>query len=114
MSTVTVLDWDDTLFASTHMEVFGGESRSKEDQEKFSSALDGLQTAVIGLLKRVQRVSRVFIVTNASIGWVQDVCQTVMPRVGDFLRQNGIQVVSARDLHQGSHPDSPVDRKSVV
>eukprot|EP00188_Purpureofilum_apyrenoidigerum_P001785 Plantae.Rhodophyta-Purpureofilum_apyrenoidigerum.ctg2018.p1 GENE.Plantae.Rhodophyta-Purpureofilum_apyrenoidigerum.ctg2018~~Plantae.Rhodophyta-Purpureofilum_apyrenoidigerum.ctg2018.p1 ORF type:complete len:228 (+),score=52.22 Plantae.Rhodophyta-Purpureofilum_apyrenoidigerum.ctg2018:31-684(+) len=102
--TVTIFDWDDTLFASSEFEEEPVE-RTVEEQEDFEEALEALQRTAVGLLKAARKLSRVFIVTNANMSWVNEVCEKWMPGVGDFLRMNDIRILSARDLHEGPNPE---------
>jgi hypothetical protein len=54
------------------------------------------QAGVIDLLRTAGALGGVGIVTMASHEWVQECIQTLMPEVGEVLRELGIEVVSAR------------------
>uniref|UniRef100_A0A7S2ZV05 Uncharacterized protein n=1 Tax=Rhodosorus marinus TaxID=101924 RepID=A0A7S2ZV05_9RHOD len=104
-SCVTFLDWDDTLFASSHIALLLKDSEDLGGEVE--EGLQSLQLAVIGLLKVASKISRVFIVTNANLVWVNEVLERWMPKVATYMHRNSVRVLSSRDFHELTHPGSP-------
>lgn len=103
--TVTVLDWDDTILASTVLQVVGEVgSKSPEVREAFLE----LEWHALGLLEEALKVGSVIIVTNAEAGWVEMSAASLMPKVLQFLMRNHIRIVSARSLYGAQYPTTPL------
>jgi len=108
---ITVLDWDDTLLASTYLDLKGLTlSSTAEEMKPFLGELDLLQTQVIAILSWALKISlKVFVITNAENGWVQKSCDKFMLRVLPLLKN--ISVVSARSLYESRYEDDPISWK---
>mmetsp|Transcript_2607 Transcript_2607/g.6479 ORF Transcript_2607/g.6479 Transcript_2607/m.6479 type:complete len:442 (-) Transcript_2607:231-1556(-) len=98
--TVTIFDWDDTLLCTSHLEMvqrqYGSIPTSVREQ------LATLEREVRSLLVQAQKVGKVFIITNASEGWVQHSSSLCMPSIQADLAQ--VDVISARGAFESSFP----------
>jgi len=114
-SSVIILDWDDTLLASTHLASLG--YRLEVEQEfdpNLRAQLDKLESQVISVLERLisycsrqkdsGKASNLVIITNAERGWVELSAKKFIPRVLPTLEK--CHIVSARSTFEisGSGP----------
>lgn len=97
-NTISIFDWDDTLFASTHLYTRGFDSDGDEVKQ--------LDVAVFNMLSAALKYGSVFIVTNAENGWVEESCAKFLPQTLTLLSK--CTVTSARYLYEIHHPDDPV------
>eukprot|EP00188_Purpureofilum_apyrenoidigerum_P002913 Plantae.Rhodophyta-Purpureofilum_apyrenoidigerum.ctg2964.p1 GENE.Plantae.Rhodophyta-Purpureofilum_apyrenoidigerum.ctg2964~~Plantae.Rhodophyta-Purpureofilum_apyrenoidigerum.ctg2964.p1 ORF type:complete len:291 (-),score=36.01 Plantae.Rhodophyta-Purpureofilum_apyrenoidigerum.ctg2964:54-800(-) len=114
--TVTILDWDDTLLASTHL--FAEEKRAmakgeRHASETFTEQMRILEDHVISLLAEAQKFGDVIIITNAEAGWVEMSGQQFMPNVISHLQRHNIRVVSARSSCESVFPMEPIMWKTT-
>eukprot|EP00188_Purpureofilum_apyrenoidigerum_P005603 Plantae.Rhodophyta-Purpureofilum_apyrenoidigerum.ctg7454.p1 GENE.Plantae.Rhodophyta-Purpureofilum_apyrenoidigerum.ctg7454~~Plantae.Rhodophyta-Purpureofilum_apyrenoidigerum.ctg7454.p1 ORF type:complete len:217 (+),score=26.23 Plantae.Rhodophyta-Purpureofilum_apyrenoidigerum.ctg7454:333-983(+) len=106
--TVTILDWDDTILASSFLQTVG----DRGDLGDFVMAnMSELETHALGLLEEALKVGTVIIVTNAESGWVEISAATYMPRVLHCLRSNNVRIVSARSIYESQYQDNPLQWK---
>ncbi len=90
-----VFDWDDTLFATTHV-VF------KNQQDTCCRRLDSLVTDI---LTKALQLSQVYIITNATSNWVESCAQQFLPNVVPLLKR--VVILSARHLYEPLYPNEP-------
>ena len=83
--TVTIFDWDDTLLCTSHLEMVQRQYGSIPTQVR--EQLATLERVVQTLLVQAQQVGKVFIITNASEGWVQHSSSLCMPGIQGDLAQ---------------------------
>jgi hypothetical protein len=102
--TLFLLDWDDTLFASTFLASCDSVELLSEEER---SNLSKLESIVTLFLKALNARGHIAIVTNADAYWVEMTCQRFMPKVYSYLEQFQVLVVSARNLF-GSDSRAPV------
>lgn len=95
--TITIFDWDDTIFATTDCMDRSHLSAS------FLSRMKKQDRVAAKLLQLALQYSSVFIVTNAQGGWVEETAERFMPKVSSLLSK--ITVMSARDLYQSRFPN---------
>lgn len=104
---VIILDYDDTLFPSTHI--------AQHDLYHLSIHSDGfihhrevfleLETAAISMLAKAVAVGDlVVIVTNAKLDWVRYSMKMYYHRFFEFLRQHDTPIVSAQDIFSCINP----------
>ena len=86
MTTIIIFDWDDTLFPTTHL------NKNKFIDQKTLRTID---LAVYSLLSRALLNGKVFLITNASLEWVNDSTQK-LPLIRSLLRSS-VGLISARD-----------------
>lgn len=93
-----VVDWDDTLLATTHTMLNANADLSKLG-EQVSQTLAAAKAAS----------KHVYVVTNAQRGWVELSAQRYFPNVLEALRD--VTVISARSTYELDHPDDPLEWK---
>ena len=112
--TVILLDWDDTLLASTWVAKHGLRPRYCDERleipEPLRRELAELEEFVLELLHRASLYGRVVIVTAAETGWVELSASLFLPRCLDVI-QSSVRVVSARSNYEAIYPDSPMQWK---
>jgi hypothetical protein len=113
-NSVIMLDWDDTLLASSFLSGRGyrvdSASPAPADADPNDAAqLKALEQAVCALIRLALSYGHVNIVTNAETGWVELSAQKFMPAVVPLLSQ--VTVLSARSTYEPAHPDAPLKWK---
>jgi len=98
--TVTIFDWDDTLLCTTHLEMQQRQHGAIPAQVR--EQLLGLERVVTSLLQQADQVGKVFIITNASEGWVQHSSQMCLPNLAPLLEN--VTIISARAGFEASFP----------
>jgi hypothetical protein len=96
MSSLTILDYDDTLLCSTHVKI---------NKASDSEALVALAASVIALLRRILSYGKVVIVSNGEAAWIRDSLTKYLPSVIPLL--DGVPIISARDLYERFYPNAP-------
>ncbi len=89
-----VFDWDDTLFATTHI-VF----------KQTPSCCQKLDTLVADILTKALQCSTVYIITNATPNWVESSAKQFLPSVVSLLHK--VTILSARHLYEPQYPNEP-------
>jgi len=98
-STLTILDWDDTLICTSYLKDNVG---SKHETNRLC---DAISKAVCSLLTKCLQHGKVVIITNAALSWVNFSISQFFPSVVSLLDR--IPVISARDIFSFEHPDDP-------
>jgi len=126
VDTVIILDWDDTLLASSFLSGKGyrldtpleraGPSndhgaRLTSEQLTLDQQLRALDIVICSFLSSALQIApnNVHVVTNAETGWVQLSAQKFLPNVVPFLSR--VKVVSARSTYEKEHPEAPLKWK---
>jgi hypothetical protein len=104
--TVIILDWDDTLLASTWLTV----NDLRLDGPQFIEPhlrieLQELEQRVSKFLDRSLTLGAVLFVTNAETGWVELSCAKFLPAILSYLPK--VKVVSARTKYEDLYPNQP-------
>jgi len=104
--TIIILDWDDTLLASSWLAVHD----LRLDNPQFLEAshrteLQQLEVRVEQFLERAISLGSVLLVTNAETGWVELSCEKFLPGISQFLPK--VKVVSARSKYEERFPNQP-------
>eukprot|EP00928_Gymnodinium_smaydae_P032940 TRINITY_DN23738_c0_g1_i2.p1 TRINITY_DN23738_c0_g1~~TRINITY_DN23738_c0_g1_i2.p1 ORF type:complete len:646 (+),score=123.61 TRINITY_DN23738_c0_g1_i2:114-2051(+) len=85
--TCILIDWDDTLFPTSHIRNYSAMSRAQVME---------CHAAAVELLRLAHSLGRVIIVTLAQNGWVNQCCNKYFPQLGRLIRESSIKVVHAR------------------
>lgn len=115
LSHCIILDWDDTLMASSELErlfeskvpnekptpnnIWKDEQFVKDCRVLFRD----LELKVIRLIVSLKLLGEIHIVTNSTEGWVQFSCQHLMPLVWEHIKN--LPIFSARTMHQTTYPN---------
>eukprot|EP00696_Hemimastix_kukwesjijk_P000386 gnl/Hemi2/10563_TR3652_c0_g2_i1.p1 gnl/Hemi2/10563_TR3652_c0_g2~~gnl/Hemi2/10563_TR3652_c0_g2_i1.p1 ORF type:complete len:375 (+),score=113.03 gnl/Hemi2/10563_TR3652_c0_g2_i1:187-1311(+) len=112
LDTVVILDWDDTLFASSWVSdnaAICGDITSTTDpfspDSKEAALFHDLEDCILDLLTRAMDAGSVCIVTNAETGWVQLSAQRYLPRIVPLLEC--VPIISARSTYEPFFPNCP-------
>lgn len=93
-----ILDWDDTLFPTTHLKTEIAEDSALENlTSSKKSSLESLESAAVSLIRTALQLGEVKIVTNANMKWVDRTCSRFMPYLRGIVFLTSITIVSARD-----------------
>jgi hypothetical protein len=108
---VFLIDWDDTLCASTHAQQCAGRSGGLGDCG--SPAWRQLARWVFLLLQRALQLAPngVYIVTNSETGWVEMSVDKLMPELKPLLPR--LRVISARSLYSTPSQDDATRQNRV-
>jgi len=109
---LSLWDWDDTLFPTSHMEGMGWvHAAVHEMSHEVASYFQELDRLISTILGKAMQHGRVVIVTNAGEGWVQLSSSRYLPRVSALLEWRQVEVVSAREKYYRDHPNFPCQWK---
>lgn len=103
--TIFILDWDDTIMCSSWLKKMGAGAEGNTPSEEILQETSKIATAVERLINKISEYGRIFIVTNATDGWVELSCQVFMPSI--YYLITGIPIISAQELyaHKYAHPN---------
>ena len=114
-STVTVLDWDDTLMPSTWLKEQGLTSTALADKfgitKEMVDACEEVAPHVERVIKKAQEYGKVFIITNGVHGWVEKSCEIFMPSIRNLVLS--LPIISAADLYRYFSKD-PISWKRMT
>jgi hypothetical protein len=103
MSNIIIIDWDDTLYPTTWMNNNKINLRDNIIKEKYMLFLKDLDKSISNLLRNINKRGDIYIITNASISWI-DTCLKTLPNTDDIIRNGNIRKISARDIYQNKYP----------
>lgn len=99
---LVVLDWDDTLFPTSHLNPVD-ENLYDFLLEKYSKYLTEIENQAIELLENCSKHCKVVIITNAKKGWVEFSSKRFMPRLHNILMKY-VKIISARVDYEDQYP----------
>jgi hypothetical protein len=113
-----IVDWDDTLMATTQLTMFIRQQNTKSGEEPnkfnpynntefthvYQEALSLLEIRIITFLTILQQLGDVYIITNSEQGWVQMSCKQYLPSVWDHI--STIPIISARTTYECMYPNN--------
>lgn len=104
-NTITIFDWDDTLFPTTYlMQKIGNSMESLSFSLKEKSKIKELEIKIVKLLTKALEKGIVFIITNSCKGWVERCIKLYYPKLSPLL--DDINIISARELYEKEFPDN--------
>jgi len=103
---VIILDWDDTLFCTSH---FSGLRIDHPSQlpGPLSAKIKEMDIKASKLLATALELAEVQIVTNSLTGWVHYCARSFMPQALKIIESFKIKVVSARAAYADIYPGDP-------
>lgn len=110
--TLTIFDWDDTLFPTTWTIQQSIDMTNKFTYTQYMQLFDKLDTIVSNLLIKCQKYGTVVIVTNAATKWVK-ISSIVLPKTQKIITSS-VQIISAREMVQDRHPNDMNMWKKVI
>jgi hypothetical protein len=99
VETLTIFDWDDTLFPTSWMQqqdLLSKELALLSNEQK--AQLERLATCARQNLESAIRVGKVVVITNAEQGWLESTCKKFMPSLVSLMKT--LDIVSARSTYQ--------------
>lgn len=102
ISTIIILDWDDTLFPTSWVIKNNINLLSKKHVDIYTKIFTKLDGAIFNLLKSLEKYGTVMLVTNALPSWVY-ISAKVLPKTQSLLEN--IYIYSARQLYQEYYDD---------
>jgi len=114
-STVTVLDWDDTLMPSTWLKGQGLSGAAVAEKfgitKEMVDACEEVAVHVQRVIQKAQEYGKVFIITNGTHGWVENSCGLFMPSIRNLILS--LPIISAADLYRYFSKD-PISWKRMA
>jgi len=101
--TVTIFDWDDTLLCTSWLNDL--EDNGEAMPRSVEKHLRGIARVVAEVLELASTYGPVFIITNASEGWVEDSASRWIPELLPVLK--AVPIISARSKFEKEFPYSP-------
>lgn len=101
--TLTILDWDDTLFPTSWIVKNNINLNDKNMQNQYIVFFSRLDTVLYDLLNKLLKHGQIIIVTNAVIKWVI-ISSNMLPHTQKILKDK-ILILSARDAFQSKYPN---------
>jgi len=108
--TLTVFDWDDTLFCSSHLASMGLRLDSAANEiQCMEHELKKMADSIIKVLCRALDYGPITVITNAEAGWIELCAEKFIPRVCPYLKK--VTLFSARSCFEPTFPDAPLKWK---
>lgn len=106
-NSLIIFDWDDTLFPTSFLARNGYFSENiflAKKEEKILKKIEKLEQSVLDLINLSLSKGEVYIITNASIGWVEFTSYHLYPNLWKILDK--IKIISARGDWEKIFPDN--------
>jgi hypothetical protein len=101
LTNIFILDWDDTLFPTTWVNLKKINLSNNEEINNYKVYFLELDKTISTFLEYLNKIGDIYIVTNANIKWIKS-CLTVLNLTSKIIMMNNIRIVSARDLYSNS------------
>ena len=108
-NTLFFFDWDDTLMCTSAILPFLNSNQLSKNTNKIREKLKTLDEIIFNLLKIALERGIVFLITNASPGWVEYSSANFLPLTSVIL--NKIKIYSAKALFSKNYPGDPIQWK---
>ncbi|MCQ2815783.1 MAG: hypothetical protein MJ252_00805 [archaeon] len=108
--TIFIFDWDDTLFCSSFIFPNGSNANDKRITQKDMQQIATLDEIVNSILTKSLTLGEVYIITNASCGWVEFASSRFYKKSLNVIPK--IKVISARNKNEKLKPGLPKMWKS--
>lgn len=102
---IFVFDWDDTLFCSSFIFPNGSSGNDKRITQKEMTQINNLDNIVHSILTKSLSYGEVYIITNASCGWVEFASSRFYKKTVELLSK--LKIVSARNKNEKLTPGVP-------
>ena len=112
LTSIFIIDWDDTLFPTTWVNKNNIELTNIESTNNYKLYFIELDKTISILLESLNKFGDIYIVTNANLRWIKS-CLFILPLTQKLIIEKKIRIVSARDLHSLT-TNSPTDWKILT
>ena len=102
-NTLFIFDWDDTLICTSYIKPLINSNLFKARAIK--EKLKTLDENTSNLLNKCLERGKVFIITNASSGWVEYSSTNFLPTTSKILSK--VKIISAKNLYSKNYPGDP-------
>ena len=102
-NTLFIFDWDDTLICTSYIKPLINSNLFKTRAIK--EKLKTLDENTSNLLNKCLERGKVFIITNASSGWVEYSSTNFLPTTSKILSK--VKIISAKNLYSKNYPGDP-------
>lgn len=102
-NTLFIFDWDDTLICTSYIKPLFNPNLFKTRAIK--EKLKTLDENTSNLLNKCLERGKVFIITNASSGWVEYSSTNFLPTTSKILSK--VKIISAKNLYSKNYPGDP-------
>jgi len=109
LTNIIIIDWDDTLFPTSWINKNNIKFDDTNTIDKYKLYFLELDKTISSFLESLQKISDVYIVTNANINWIKS-CLQMLHLTANAIIKNNIRLVSARDNYSNKK-DSPTEWK---
>jgi hypothetical protein len=99
-----ILDWDDTLFCTSHFFPNGIIKRAEMQLKKDLENLEKLEKNILKLLEKCLSKGKVYIITNSAPGWVEYSIEEFYPSLKQISKS--ITIISARGKYEKIFPNN--------
>mmetsp|Transcript_10630 Transcript_10630/g.32539 ORF Transcript_10630/g.32539 Transcript_10630/m.32539 type:complete len:235 (+) Transcript_10630:235-939(+) len=103
--TVTFLDWDDTILASTILTLHGVRRDHMNISKGLQNGVGVVERIAMRFLLEACQFGPVVIITNSDAGWVETSAERYMPELRKLIQRLHIKIVSAKDSFSSTHTD---------
>lgn len=111
-NTLFFFDWDDTLMCTSFIMPIVNSSNLNINIKKIREKLKNLDENISNLLNKALERGIVFIITNASSGWVEYSSTNFLPLTAIILKK--IKIYSAKGLFSKKYPGDPLQWKVMA
>lgn len=101
-TSITIFDWDDTLFATSFLM---SNARNANTKNNSIDMISKLEKNIFILLEMCIKKGNVYIITNAEAGWVEQSSKQYYPNLQKLLSK--VTIISARDKYHLFFPADP-------
>ena len=108
-NTLFFFDWDDTLMCTSYIMPIFNSNNLYINISKIKEKLKNLDENVSNLLNKALERGIVFLITNASPGWVEYSSKNFLPLTSNIL--NKVKIISAKGLFSKNFPGDPTQWK---
>lgn len=112
LTNIFIIDWDDTLFPTTWINKNSIDISNSDIIQEYKVYFLELDKTISELLKSLNQVGDIWIVTNANINWIKS-CLMELEQTRKIIITNKIRIISARDLYS-SNSNSPTEWKILT
>jgi len=102
MTTLIILDWDDTLFPTSW--AIKNNIDITNEPNKYLSLFSKLDNIIANTIYKLSKYGKVIIITNALPNWIH-ISLCVLPKTHKILKLVNVNIISARAQYQSQYSD---------
>jgi hypothetical protein len=98
LTNIIIFDWDDTLFPTSWLNTNDIKLNEENVNVTYKIYFQELDKSIYNLLKSYNKISTIYIVTNASMKWIKASLNT-LPLTRKLIIKENIRIISSRDMY---------------